>query len=127
MNRVMGVTGCKSSAQIFCCQLGSFPIKYLGVSLHYDKLRREDLQPIIDIGERIPAYVMAIIKFPKWVINTINSQMAHFFWENIDDNHKYHLANWGLVSRRKDFGELGVPNIRDFTMALLASCGKKIF
>ena len=35
-------------AQIFCCNLGSFRIKYLGVPPHYDKLRREDQQPIID-------------------------------------------------------------------------------
>jgi hypothetical protein len=28
--------------------VGSFPIKYLGVPLHHDKLKREDLQPIID-------------------------------------------------------------------------------
>ena len=35
-------------AQIFHCKKGSFPIKYLGVPLHYDKLKREDLQPIID-------------------------------------------------------------------------------
>ena len=35
-------------AQIFCCQMGDFPFKYLGVPLHFKKLRREDLQPIID-------------------------------------------------------------------------------
>ena len=34
-------------AQIFCCKKGSFPIKYLGVSLHYDNLKREDIHPII--------------------------------------------------------------------------------
>src|SRR4051812_25535230 len=35
-------------AQIFCCKIGSFPFKYLGVPLHFGKLRREDIQPIID-------------------------------------------------------------------------------
>jgi mannosylglycoprotein endo-beta-mannosidase len=34
--------------EIFDCAIGSFPIKYLGVPLHHDKLKREDLQPIID-------------------------------------------------------------------------------
>ena len=127
----------KTFAQIFCCKLGSFPIKYLGVPLHYDKLRREDLQPIIDriiknisgwLGRyltyrgklillcacivSIPAYLMAMIKFPKWAINAINSQMAHFFWGNIDDQHKHHLANWGLVTRKKEFGGLGIPNLK---------------
>lgn len=122
------------------------------MSLHYDKLRREDLQPIIDrivknisgwLGRyltyrgklillcacivSIPAYLMAMVKFPKWAINAINSQKAHFFWGNIDDQHKYHLANWGLVTRQKNFGGLGVPNLKDFNMALLASWGKRFF
>ena len=30
-------------AKIFCCKKGDFPLKYLGVPLHYSKLRREDL------------------------------------------------------------------------------------
>jgi hypothetical protein len=35
-------------AKIFCCKRNEFPIKYLGVSLHHSKLRKEDLQPVID-------------------------------------------------------------------------------
>jgi hypothetical protein len=35
-------------ANIFGCPVGAFPIKYLGIPLHYQKLRREDLQPLID-------------------------------------------------------------------------------
>ena len=139
-------------AQIFCCKKGSFPIKYLGVPLHYDKLKKEDLQPIIDriikgvsgwLGRyltykgkiillcacviSIPAYLMYVIKFPKWAINVINSQMAHFFWGNLGDQHKYHLANWGLITRRKEYGGMGVPNIKEYNMALLASWGERFF
>jgi hypothetical protein len=28
--------------------VGSFPNKYLGIPLHFEKLKREDLQPILD-------------------------------------------------------------------------------
>jgi hypothetical protein len=35
-------------AGVFGCPVGAFPIKYLGVPLHYSKLRREDLQPLVD-------------------------------------------------------------------------------
>jgi hypothetical protein len=35
-------------ARIFCCKLGSFPFKYRGMPLHYDKLRKEDIEPIVD-------------------------------------------------------------------------------
>ena len=39
------------------CAEGVFPIKYLGIPLHYDKLRREDIQPLIDkILERIAGW-----------------------------------------------------------------------
>lgn len=32
---------------IFQCVVGEFPIKYLGIPLHFDKLSREDLQFMI--------------------------------------------------------------------------------
>jgi hypothetical protein len=36
-------------AAMFGCPVGDFPIKYLGIPLHYSKLiSREDLQPLID-------------------------------------------------------------------------------
>jgi hypothetical protein len=91
--------------------------------LHFSKLRKEDLQPVIDkIIKRIagwkgrllsyagrlillkaclaniPIYLMSIIKFPKWAINMINSHMARFLWNNSEDKHKYHLAHWQLVT-----------------------------
>jgi hypothetical protein len=34
--------------EIFQCVMGGFPVKYLGIPLHYDRLRREDLQPLIE-------------------------------------------------------------------------------
>ena len=95
-----------------------FPIKYMGVPLHFTKLRREDLQPVIGkiikrisgwkgrllsyVGRltllkaslaSIPIYLMSIIKFPKWAVNMINSHMARFLWNNNEDKHKYHLAH----------------------------------
>ena len=35
-------------SHIFGCPVGSFPMKYLGVALHFDKLKREEVQPLID-------------------------------------------------------------------------------
>jgi hypothetical protein len=138
-------------AQVFGCKLGNFPFTYLGVPLHFSKLRREDLRPVLDkifnkgiAGWRgkllsyrgrlillqaciasIPMYLLSFIKFPKWVITAINSQMAHFFWNNTEDSHKYHLVNWGFVSRKKEFGGLGIQNLREFNLCLLASWIKR--
>ena len=87
---------------ILVCNKANFPIKYLGIPLHYDKLRREDIQPLLDkiikriAGWRgkllsykgrliliqaclasIPVYLLSFFKFPKWAVNLINSQMSH--------------------------------------------------
>jgi hypothetical protein len=75
---------------IFQCVAGAFPMKYLGIPLHFEKLRREDLQPLIDsllnrmAGWRgevlsseakriliqtclaiVPIYLLSFFKFPK--------------------------------------------------------------
>jgi hypothetical protein len=31
--------------------------------------------------------------------------MTHCLWNNDSDSHKYHLANWHLLSMEKEFGE----------------------
>jgi hypothetical protein len=133
-------------AKIFCCKRSEFPIKYLGVPLHFTKLKREDLQPVIDkIIKRIagwkgrllsyagrlvllksclasiPIYLLSVIKFPRWAIDMINSHMGHFIWNNTEEKHKYHLANWQLVSQEKDLGGLGIPDLRSLNLALLSS------
>ena len=83
-------SGAHELSHVFSCPLGNFPIKYLGIPLHYDILRREDVQPLVDkllrkiAGWRgkllsyaarlvlikaclasIPVYLLSFIKFPK--------------------------------------------------------------
>jgi hypothetical protein len=126
--------------------VSSFSFKYLGVSLHHEKLRREDIQPIVDkILSRIsgwkgrllsygvwftllkaclasiPVYLMSIIRFPKWAIEAINSQMAIFSRMTRKHNHKYYLANFKYLNQRKEMEGLGIPNLRDLNLCLLAS------
>jgi len=66
-------------------------------------------------------YLLSIIKFPRWAIDMINSQMSHFLWNYTEDRHKYHLANWQLVAQRKDFGGLGIPNLRSLNLSVLCA------
>jgi hypothetical protein len=35
-------------SRTFCCKIGKFPIKYLGVPLHHEKLKREGIQHVVD-------------------------------------------------------------------------------
>jgi hypothetical protein len=138
------------AAHIFSYPVGSLPLKYLGIPLHYDKLIREDIQPLVDkILKRvaswrgkllshaarltlvkscltsIPVYLLFFIKFPKWAIKLSNSHLANCLWNDSEDNHKYHLANWDCASMLKEFGGLGVPNIRDLNICLLGSWIKR--
>lgn len=137
-------------SQTLGCKLEGWPMKYLEVPLHFCKLKKEDLQPVIDkilkrvagwrdrllsYGGRItlirsclasiPIYLLSVIKFPKWAIKEINSQMAHCLWDNYDGHVKYHLVNWELVSMEQDFGGLGIPSLRDLNICLLANWIKR--
>ena len=67
------------------------------------------------------SYLMSIIKFSKCAIQLINSQIGHFFWDNTEEKHKYHLANWQMISQEKECGGMGVPDLRDLNLCLLAS------
>jgi hypothetical protein len=83
---------------IFQCIAGKFPIKYLGPPLHFSKLKREDLQPLVDnllnrmagwrgkllsseakriliqtVLSSIHVYMLFFFKFPKWALDLINT------------------------------------------------------
>jgi hypothetical protein len=46
-------------ARLFGCKISNFPIKYLGIPLHYSKLISEDIQPIVDkIVKRIAGWIL---------------------------------------------------------------------
>ena len=51
--------------------------------------------------------------------------MAHCLWDNYEGHFKYHLANWGLVSQKKEYGGLGIPNLVDLNLCLQASSAKR--
>jgi hypothetical protein len=130
-------------AEVFGCPVGDFPIKYLGIPLHYLKLRREDLQPLVDkiikriAGWRgkllthagrliliktclasIPVYLLSFFRFPKWATDLINSHMANCFWDDYEGHRKLHLANWHLICMKKSFGGLGIPELRDLNLSV---------
>jgi hypothetical protein len=119
-------------ANILGCVVGNLPIKYLGIPLHYTKLRREGIQPLIDkilkriAGWRgkllsyaarltliiaflasIPIYLLSFFKFPKWALDMINTQMANCLWNEFKGHRKIHLANWKTICKKRNMGALG--------------------
>jgi hypothetical protein len=114
-------------ADILGCVVGTFPIKYEGIPLHYTKLRREDIQPVIDkILKRIagwrgkllsyaarltlikaclasvPIYLLSFFKFPKWALD-----MENCLWNDFEGYRKIHLANRKLICKKRSLGALG--------------------
>lgn len=57
----------------------------------------------------ILVYLLSAIKSPTWAIKTLNSQMAHCLWDDYDGHRKYHLANWDLLSMKREFGGTRYP------------------
>jgi hypothetical protein len=129
-------------AHLFGCPIGSFPLKYLGVPLHFEKLTRPDIQTLVDkilsrIAEwrgrllshagklvliktclaSIPVYLLSFIKFPKWAIKMLITHMANCLWNDSKNNHKF----WGSISMCKEYGGLRVPDLRDLNICLLGS------
>jgi hypothetical protein len=144
------VEECNTFLETFGCVLGSFPIKYLGIPLHYDKLKSEDLQPLIDsllsrlagwrgkllssaakrelvrsVLASIPIYLLFFFKFPKWALKLINTQLANCMWSDEEGNNKIHLANWPSICMRKEFGGMGIPHLQDLNLCLLGSWIKR--
>ena len=70
-------------------------------------------------------YLLAFIKFPKWAVKILNTHLSDYLWNDSADNHKFHLAIWELVSLKKEYGGLGLPNLRDLNISLLASWLKR--
>ena len=66
-------------AKVFCCKLSDFPIKYLGVPLHFTKLRRVDLQPVIDkIIKRIAGWRGRLLSYAGRLIPAIKSMPCKY-------------------------------------------------
>jgi hypothetical protein len=121
-------------------------VKYLGFPLHFSKLKREDLQPLIDnllgrmagwrgkllsmeakriliqsVLSSIPIYMLSLFKFLKWALDLINTQIANCMWNDVDGNKKIHLANWPSICMKKEYGGLGIPNLQDLNICLVDS------
>ena len=48
-------------------------------------------------------------------------KMSNCLWNDLENAHRYHLANWESVAMSKEFGGMGLPNLRDLNVCLLAS------
>ncbi|GJM88508.1 hypothetical protein PR202_ga04579 [Eleusine coracana subsp. coracana] len=52
--------------------------------------------------------------------------MAHCLWDSYEVHNKIHLAKWELVTLKKEYGGLSIPNLRDLNLCLLGTSVKRL-
>jgi hypothetical protein len=130
----------------FPAKIATFPGKYLWLPLHHHRLRKVDLQPLIDkIATKLPGwfgknlarpgritlaksvlmdtttYPAMAIPLSKWARDKINKIARNFIWAGDDADHAsggHALVNWKTVCRPKDLGGLGMMDLERFGCAL---------
>ncbi|KAM2348663.1 hypothetical protein ACFX1X_012268 [Malus domestica] len=127
------------------CEVGRWPIKYLGLPLGGRPRAIKFWDPVVETMERrlqswkkaflsrggkltliqsvlgsMPIYYMSLFKIPCGVRGRLEKLMKGFLWEGMEEGKKTHLAKWELVTKNKEEGGLGVGNLRNQNEALLA-------
>jgi hypothetical protein len=67
----------------------------------------------------LPVYALSFFKAPSGIISSIESLLIHFFWGGCEESRKTSWINWKTVCLRKEYGGLGVRQLREFNIALL--------
>jgi hypothetical protein len=123
-------------SNIFDCKLCSFPVKYLGIPIHFRKLSNKDWKVIeeriekklsswkgkhLSIGGRLvlinsvlsslAMFMISFFEMPKGVLQKIDYYRSRFFWQGDDHKKKYRLTRWDIISQPKDQGGLGIHNL----------------
>lgn len=133
-------------AQIFGCQVGHFPFKYLGLPLSYQKLRVRDWEFLIrkvesklqswksrllSLGGRltllnsaissVPLYSLSTFHVPSTILSRLNRARRKILWQCYGLNQrKYSLINWPQVCLPKNQGGMGVLDLELMNLSLLA-------
>jgi hypothetical protein len=130
--------------ELFGCGQGQFPMRYLGIPIHYQrltlaewKLVEERLQKrlsswkgkLLSLGGRLilinlvlSNMVLHMISFfllPKGVLHKLDYYRSRFFWQGDTEKKKYRLAKWSVVCSPKDQGGLGIHNLEVKNSSLL--------
>jgi len=131
--------------ELFGCNPGTFPIKYLGIPIHYRRLSNNDWTKVLERIEKrlsswkgknlstggrltlinsvlssIPLYMMSFFEIPKGVRKKLDYFRSRFFWQCDEHKKKYRLAKWDILCQPKDQGGLEIHNLELKNIALLS-------
>jgi hypothetical protein len=143
----------KEMANMLNCSLGSFPMKYLGISISDHNINSVISEPILEkMGKMLdpwkgkhlpsggggrliltnsclislPMYCMGFYLLPKEFHYKMNSIRSNFFWQGAEKKKCYHMAKWEMVTRPKDQGRLDILDSRLMNECLLVKSIWKI-
>jgi hypothetical protein len=128
------------------CQVRGWPCQYLGLPLGLRKATAGQLQYLVDrMGDRLPAWkarllhrsgrlellrttlsampihAMMALDIPIKTLEAANKVCRGFLWKGRKDVHGGHcLVAWNVVCSPKEYGGLGVPNLRLLNISLRA-------
>jgi len=113
-------------AELFNCQVGLFPIKYLGVPVSPSRLHVRDWLSLIDKCLKIldvlkgscmciagrstlissslnnsPIYHMSVYLLPKTIVNKMDKIRRSFFWQGGGTKKKYHMLKWEKMQKQE--------------------------
>jgi len=130
--------------QNFNCPVKTFPCTYLGLPLHFKRLPRVEVQPLVEkvtarlptwkgkflnkagrlkllnaVLTSIPMHFLTVFAINKWAIKRIDKIRRSFLWKgSAEANGGHCLVRWAKVMRPKKFGGLGVLDLELFGRAL---------
>lgn len=118
-------------AELFNCQIGIFPIKYLGVPMNPCKLHVKNWKPLAEKNEKNLAvrrggsmsivgrttlisaslsnaiiYHMLVCLLPKTITSELDKQRRVFFWQG-GSTKKYRLIKWEIICKSKKKRRVG--------------------
>jgi len=130
--------------QNFNCPVKTFPCTYLGLPLHFKRLPRVEVQPLVEkvaarlptwkgkflnkagrlkllnaVLTSIPMHFLTVFAINKWAIKRIDKIRRSFLWKgSAEANGGHCLVRWAKVMRPKKFGGLSVLDLELFGRAL---------
>jgi hypothetical protein len=129
---------------MFGCQVGTLPMKYLGMTVSFRCLNNSELQfidekfvkklddwkggasssggglTLVDSClSNLPSYNMDMFLLNKTFIERLDKHRHRFFWHGKKHKRGYHLVKWCRVRRSKCKGGQGVKELRKQNVSLL--------
>ncbi|MCH79282.1 cysteine-rich receptor-like protein kinase [Trifolium medium] len=138
------VSWVNEAATALRCKVGKVPFLYLGLPIGGDPRRLSFWEPVVSrvqsrlsgwksrflsFGGRLillksvltslPVYALSFFKAPSGTISSIESLLINFFWGGSEDIRKTSWISWKTICLPKEYGGLGVRQLREFNIALL--------